>query len=243
MENKEKHKSEIITAEDKLRKRMTRYMTVQFLIERLIEYSNDSSDWEEKLKPIQEKYKEYCIGQDPDGKLRMAAMLGNSLAFVATHPLFTNHEFAEAGARFTDSELKQFTTELHQVIKQPSKRVQIMPYIAAAGLTIIQYTRENDADFAVEVEKRRAGLTEIISASLLKSKLMAAEEKLEKALLVNQQLTQAGLIVDKDGNFDQTNEFYIKAKLREAEHARRKSEKGTSGQSSEGLSTTQENPD
>jgi hypothetical protein len=219
---KEKEKK-IETAEERLTMRVTNSDTIMFLLDNFTSFLSDNKDWRTVLGEIQTKFYAYMELRDPDTPVSLQKITSLGLMFLATHPKFSLHEFAEAGAVFTEAELAIFKEELFKILQKPSLRKDVIPYTAAIGMTIVDYSTAKDETLQKSVEATMLDMPKIIAAGHLKLLTQSFIDPSKKALSLLKHLDELGIKMDAEGNIEDTKGIYEKEKAKLQDYERDRS--------------------
>lgn len=240
MEPQFNERREPVTARDMCNQRMIAASTMQFIMDTFQEYASDEDNWKEKVAPVQVKFREFLELIAPGEPIDAKLLVEKGLSFIMTNPMFSVHEYAAAGANLTKSEQVKFVKELHRVLETPAQRKQILVYIAACGYEVILHFMK-EAEYVKAIEDKKASLTEIIGATLVKAAVHKQSEPWLKALRMLEKLEEHEIVIDKEGKVSDPRGILAKSKQAEKDYGREQSENSATGKSTEGFPGIPEN--
>lgn len=198
-----KDKPEMKTAKDSFISKTTTLGMLDFYIDRFIDYAHDENykesfkEQHDKFKVFLEEHKELKENNTRAATLKHITDCGT--LFLMTNPIFSVHEFVEAGAMPTGKEIFQFLQEMHEATERGSQRHKILPYAAVVGYLIIQHFSETD-EFEKAIQAKINKMHDIVGASILKAFIDHEKAPQDKAIMLADQLEKMGITIDIDGN-------------------------------------------
>ena len=197
-------KEEIKTAKDSFLRRTGTLGTLDFFVDRFLDYAHDQ-DYKEKIKDLFEKFqvflKDHVDQKDPNDKSAgedIRYIVDSGVLFLMTNPMFSVHEFVDAGAMPSTKEAENFLLEMAIATTKGSQREKLLPYAAVVGYTLLQHLAK-EAAFKIAVEKRLASMHDIVGANILKAFVKSEIAPQQKALVLCDQLESMGITIDANG--------------------------------------------
>lgn len=221
------------TAKDVILARVMKLKTVEFVVDIFIDFVRENNDWKTIIEPLREKFQAHLKNVAPDtDHTSMGVIMKYGISFLASHPMFEMHEYAEQGAPMTPKEKKHFVFEIKDNMNNPLKRRELFPYIAAVGDAIVTATLANE-EVRKKVELRKAQMTEVLAGAMIMSALEEYQEPFMKGLRMMDRLTEVGIEIDQNGEVTDKEGFLKRDKELHEAYGRTKGT-GSPGEESPG---------